>query len=615
MKTIVLDFETFYDDQFSLRRLTPVEYILDPRFETILCAVKEDGGTGFYLTPDELRAYLKQLPEKVTVISHNALFDMCILAWVFDYIPTIMVDTLGMARAWLQHKLKSLSLASVAMHYGVGIKGGTVHQVKGMGLAAIKAAGFYHEYAAYSVNDADLCWAIYRKMIDEGFPVAEIAIMDTVLRCCVKPKFQLDQNKLHEHLHDVQTSKQNLLARCGMTSRDDLMSNEKFAAALRLLDVEPPRKISLVTGNEAYAFAKTDEAFTDLEEHDNPEVQALVSARLGLKTTLEETRTQRMISISNLTWKGNDQKLLPIPLRYSGAHTHRLSGDWKLNLQNLPSRRNNTIRTAIIAPPGHTVVAVDASQIEARINAWFCGQTDLVEAFRRGEDVYSTFASEVYGYPVTKALKKERTLGKVSILGLGYNMGGPKFVDTVRLQSGGEVIIDDVESARVVQIYRRKYHRIPQMWKMLDNLLGRMTQDFEHTIGPVTFERERIRLPSGLYLNYHDLQNKNGQWTFSYAGRPKYTYGGKVLENIIQALARICVMDAAVRVRKRLIKAENHVWLSLQVHDELVYVVPDRFVAIVRGIVSEEMRRPPWWGLDIPLGSEAAIGNSFGSAK
>lgn len=624
MKTIVLDFETYYDSEYSLRKMTPVEYIMDARFEVIGCAVKEADQPPFWLTHEELAIYLDMLPERVTIVSHNALFDMCILSWIYDYVPTIMIDTLGMARAWMGHKMRSLALASLATYLGIGVKGDTVYKVQGMGLAAIKAAGFYEDYAAYSCTDADLCWKLYRHMIDEGFPVQEIAVMDTVLRCAVKPKFVLDQGLLAEHLHNTIQAKQNLLARIGLTSRDDLMSNDRFADSLRALGVEPPTKISLTTGKETYAFAKTDQAFMDLEEHENPDVQALVSARLGVKSTIEETRTQRLISISQLTWQGSragQAGLLPMPLRYSGAHTHRLSGDWKLNMQNLPARGNSKIREAIKAPKGHKVVAVDASQIEARVAGWFCGETKLTNAFAGGEDVYSSFATEVFGYEVKKSTNKvERFIGKTAVLGLQYGLGWMKFQSTVAMQSkaqvGQEVLLSDEEAQKVVTTYRTTYSAIPDMWKTLDGQIARMTGNCYINRGPCTFVKGAVKLPSGLYLNYYNLENKDRQWWFTYGGKPKYLYGGKMLENIVQALARICVMDAAVRVRKRLsTMGLGDIELNLQVHDELVYIVPTELAATVQGIVYEEMCRRPAWGTDIPLDAEGGSGDSYGDAK
>jgi DNA polymerase len=621
MQTIVLDFETYYDNDYSLRKMTPVEYIQDPRFEIIGCAVKAGTDPAIWMTEPELRDYLAKLPAKVAIISHNALFDMCIVSWKLGYVPHLMIDTLGMARAWLGHKLKSLALNSVAMELGLGVKGDTVHKVVGMGIAAIKASGFYEEYAAYSCNDAELCYQIYDTIMRQGFPPKELGVLDTVLRCAVQPKFMLDSYKLAEHLNDIRAMKQTLLGRCGLSSRDDLMSNEKFAEALRTLGVDPPMKTSLTTGKETYAFSKTDPDFLELEDHPDPAVSALVAARLGVKSTIEETRTEKLMKIANLTWQGNTAALMPMPLRYSGAHTHRLSGDWKLNMQNLPSRGNNKIRSALIAPPGHQVVTCDSSQIEARMVGWICEQENLVEAFAKGQDVYSLFASEVFGRTVTKGDKAERFVGKTAILGLGYGLGWAKFQKAIKLQSkaqtGQEIILTDDEAQKVVTIYRQTYEAIPRMWRYLNNQIPFMASENMLSAGlhPITFQHGRIVLPSGLSLHYHNLKQNDGQWWFTYGGKPKYLYGGKMLENIVQALARIVVMDAAMRIRKRLSSITDDVWLNLQVHDELVYIVPDDLVPVAKEIVLEEMRRCPVWADGLPLDGEVGVGPSYGDAK
>lgn len=617
MKTITLDFETYYDSEFSLRKMTPVQYVLDPRFAVIGCAVRDERGCRF-LSDEELREYLAGLPAKVTILSHNALFDMCVLAWWYGYVPTLMVDTMGMARAMLSYRLRSLSLDSVAMALGLGVKGKTVHKVMGMTLADIKAQGIYPEYAEYSCNDAELCYAIYRRLVADGFPPREIFVMDTVLRACVLPRFTLNSNLLAEHLLATQQAKADLLARTGLEDRSQLMSNDMFAEVLRRLGVEPPTKISLTTGKETYAFAKTDADFIELEEHPNPDVQALVAARVGIKSTIEETRTQRLLSIAALDWGGGQRGLLPVPLRYSGAHTHRLSGDWKLNLQNLPSRGNNKLRSAIEAPPGHKVLARDSSQIEARMAAWLCGATEMVQQFANKEDVYSTFASAVFGYDVNKKDHPvERFVGKTGILGLQYGLGWPKFQGTVAMQSkaqlGQEVLLTDEQASKTVQTYRTRYNAIPRMWRTLESLLPHMTGTFHHVIGPLTFERRAVLLPSGLKLFYHNLHcDENGQWRFEYAGKPKYIYGGKLLENITQALARIVIMDAAVAVRLWADREGIPIWMNLQVHDELVYVVPDELVDIVDAKLAEEMDRRPSWAPDLPLASEMGLGGSFG---
>jgi DNA polymerase len=418
----------------------------------------------------------------------------------------------------------------------------------------------------------------------------------------------------------VKAKKEALLARINF-SREDLMSNDKFAAALITLGVTPPKKTSLTDGKEKWAFSKTDVEFIELEEHEDPDVQTLVSARLGVKTTLEETRTQRFIDLSNLHW-AEGEHWMPIPLRYGGAHTHRLSGEWKMNLQNLP--RGGALRRALIAPKGYSVIAPDASQIEARINAWLGGEQELLNDFRNKADIYSKFAGEqIFGYPVSKQMKKERFLGKTSILGLGYGMGWSKFQATVKIQSraqiGEEILLEDAEAQRIVKAYRSKYSGIAASWAQLNsNGISALVNGGGFSIGPCEFQKNKITLPSGLHLHYHDLKYDaaKNEWVFTYAGRPKRIYGPKILENITQALARIVVMDAALAIEKRFTSEfDNPPGLALQVHDELVYIVPDEYVDRAVEIATEEMARPPVWALDLPLASECDIGKNYGEAK
>jgi hypothetical protein len=628
MEVIFLDFETYWDQDYTLKKMTPVEYILDPRFEVQLLTVKRGlSGVPYHIDGPDVGAFFATLPREVIIVTHNALFDMCICAWVYGYVPKLMVDTLGVARARLAAFLRSLSLASVAKHLGLGVKGGALINTKGLRFDQIKAnKNLYDPFVEYGINDVELCAGIYRVLVVEGkFPAQELVIADSVLRCTVQPKFVLDQTALAEHLFTIQQEKEQMLARsmlAGVNSVADLMSNEKFAEVLRQLGVDPPMKISPTTGKATYAFAKTDEGLNDLTEHENVAVQVVVAARLGHKTTIEETRTQRFLTISNLNW--NDTGVtpagnwggMPMPLRYSGAHTHRLSGDWKLNVQNLS--RGGKLRRALTAPPGCLVVAVDSSQIEARMVAWLSGCSKLVTAFAEGRDVYSEFATEVFGFHVTKANVPQRFVGKQSILGLGYGLGWVKFGKSIpvlsRLQIGQTIEMPDDEAQRVVNTYRRTYPEIPQTWKALGNLINiGLAGGNEVEFGPVRFKKNEIVLPSGLSLYYHDLYMADDQWLYTFGGKIKRLYGGKLMENISQALARIVIMDAMVRVRRRLAKFGIH--LTLQVHDELVYVVRADAAELVRQIVLEEMNRRPSWAPDLPLASEAGIGPNYGEAK
>jgi hypothetical protein len=632
MNTIFADFETYYDKEYSLRKMTPVEYILDPRFEAIGCAVIDgwpsNDQTPRWIEGPHLQTYFNSLDPRVTAfVTHNALFDMCICAWRFGFVPRLMVDTLGVSRACLGHLLRSHSLASVGAHLELGPKGDSIHKAVGMRLADLKAnPTFYAQYKAYALNDVVLCRGIYDKLVVSGeFPLEELAVMDMVLRCAVNPKLRLDATVLCEHLAEVQAGKAQALAAAGMQYDEhggcpDLMSNEKFAGLLRNYGVEPPTKVSKLTSKVTYAFAKTDPGMVALEEHDNPLVQTLVAARVGHKSTLEETRTKRLISISQLQWPGDEPffpplraALMPVPLRFSGAHTHRLSGDWKLNLQNLP--RGSKIKRALIAPAGYTIVTADAAQIEARGVASLCGQDDLVEQFERGEDVYASFASEAFGREITKQNDPgARFVGKTSILGLGFQSGWSTLQNALRVQSrsqlGYELKVPDEDAARYVSVYRSKYDQIPKAWRLLNttgiDVLAHGGGDFK--FGPCIFEKGSILLPSGLRLFYHKLERRDNEWWFEYAGKPEKIYGGKLLENIIQALARIITMNAAVRIQKRF-------ELALQVHDELGYVVPDEHVERVKTIVVEEMCKRPDWAPTWPLHAEPGVGKNYGECK
>lgn len=623
MKTIVLDFETYYDREYSLRKMTPVEYIMDTRFDIHGCAMHYNG-LGTWLEKPQLFEMLRQIDEtktKIAIVSHNALFDMCVLSWRCNFVPTLMIDTLSLARAWWMPHLRGVSLAKVTSYMGLAPKGDVIHKVIGLTRAQIIAAGLYDQLKDYAIHDAELCNAIYQRIMGEGFPVQELIVMDTVIRMATTPKFVLNPTKLAEHLHVTQEGKRQLLERCGVVDPKELTSNEKFATILRSLGIEPEMKTSPTTGLPAYAFAKTDQFMADLDEHDDPDVQAIAAARVGIKSTIEESRTQRFLNIANCQWPqriagelrpAGDLKWMPVPLKYSGAHTHRLSGDWKLNMQNM--RRGSKLRDALEAPPGRRVVKADASQIEARLVVAFSGQDDVVKMFEDKVDTYCALATKVFGFPVTKKGNPiERFVGKTGVLGLGFGLGWMKFQSAIRAKSRievkQEVILSDDQAMNVVSVYRRENHKVTQMWRKLGDMIVAMTRpDCNIQLGPITFLHEKVRLPNGMFLYYNDLKYEHDEWRFTYAGIRIRIYGGKLMENIIQALARICTMGAAVRMRKRFPDVE----LAHQCHDELVYLPEEERAQEIYDALMYEMCVRPDWMPTLPLAAEGGIYLTYG---
>lgn len=608
MNILTLDFETFYSTEFSLSKITTEEYVRSPEFEVIGVSVQVDDAEPVWFSGGmvEIEHFLKQYDwSNSFALAHNAMFDGAIMSWLFNIRPKGWLDTLSMARA-LHGTEVGGSLKVLAEHYELGVKGTEVNDAKGF-----RRADFTPEhlasYGEYCRNDVALTYKLFNCMAAK-FPLSELRLIDLTLRMFIDPVLELDENVLRKHLDDVKAKKEALLVKAS-SDRDVLMSNPKFADLLRLYGVEPPMKVSPTTGKQTYAFAKNDEAFKELADHPNPEVQALVAARLGTKSTLEETRTERFIGIS-------ERGRLPVPLRYYAAHTGRWGGDDKLNLQNLP--RSSPLKKAIIAPAGHVMIDSDSSQIEARTLAWLAGQDDLVEAFDRGEDVYKIMASAIYSKPTDKITKDERFVGKTTILGAGYGMGAAKF--RAQLKNFG-VVIEEDEAKHIIDTYRRTYPKIQELWKTANNILGAVIGDQSAVLGRNDILKvegvKGILLPNGLHIKYPNLRwqetEQDGQLKLQYvydtkkgkATVPNHIYGGKVVENVCQALARIVIGEQMLLINKRYRPV-------MTVHDAIACVVPESEADIGISYVETCMRTRPKWAPELPLNCEAGYGKSYG---
>jgi len=606
MKIIALDFETYYDKEYSLSKLTTEEYIRDQRFETIGVGVKEDGtdATWFSGTQAQIKKYLDSLDlGQHLVLAHNAVFDAAILHWHFGIRPRGWLDTLSMARALHTIEVGG-SLAALAQYYKLGEKGTEVVNALGKRRTDFTAAELA-AYGEYCKNDCALTLELF-KILSQGYSNDELKLIDLTIRMFSEPVLELDANALLDHIHQVQVEKKKLLDAVTMVDKDQLMSNDKLAATLKLMGVTPPTKISPTTGKEAYAFAKSDEAFKALLEHEDVRIQAIVAARLGVKSTLEETRTQRFIEIAG-------RGTLPIPLRYYAAHTGRWGGDDKVNMQNLP--RNSPLKHAITAPEGHVLIDSDSSQIEARTLAWLAGQDDLVAAFEAGEDVYKKMASAIYNKPEADVTKDERFVGKTTILGAGYGMGANKFQSQLKVFN---VHMELDECRRVIQVYRETYPRIPALWKASGEALEWVQHNQIGYLGRgnllVVEGSKGIKLPNGMYIKYPNLratQKDDGGTELVYDTKrgkttvPNRIYGGKVVENVCQALARIVIGFQMLMVAKKY-------KVVMTVHDAIACIAPEEKADVAMEYVQLCMKLRPDWALDLPLSCEAGQGRSYG---
>ena len=411
MDIYTIDFETYYDRQYSLSKMTTEAYIRDPQFEVIGASIKKNDGKAIWVDQPQVEAVFKHLKpalEKAAILAHNTLFDGAILSWHYGIKPKLWLDTLSMARPYHAAQVGG-SLKALARHYKLGEKGSEVIAALGKRRADFTSDEI-GEYAKYCCNDTDLTRELFKKLLQK-FPPAELQVIDKTLRMYTEPELELDEDRLLAHEQAEIERKSSLVEDMGLQCTEDeakaiLMSNPKFAEYLDSIGVEPPIKISPRTGKTAFAFSKTDPGFKALLTHHDDRVVKAANARIGVKSTIELTRTQRLIQV-------NDRGNLPVMLNYYGAHTGRFSGGDKMNLQNFP--RGGELRKSLLAPEGKRLVACDSSQIEARMLAWVAGQTDLVKAFHMGRDVYSEFASKIYNRPVTKDNKIERFVGKTCL--------------------------------------------------------------------------------------------------------------------------------------------------------------------------------------------------------
>ena len=604
MKLLTIDFETYYSSDIGFAKQTTEEYIRCPEFHCIGVAVQVGDGEPewFSGTHEDMHQFLTQFDWAGSAgVAHNAIFDGAILNWIFGLRPKVWIDTLSMGRAIHGTEVGG-SLGALAKHYNLGVKGTEVVDAKGLKRTDFPAEQL-KKYGEYCKNDVRLTYDLFKAM-GAGFPLFELKLIDLTVRMFTEPVLQLDKAVLAEHLSLIRFTKAQAL---GAYDKDTLMSNPKFAQLLLAFNVQPPMKTSPANGKQTYAFAKNDEGFKALLEHPIPQVQAIVAARLGVKSTLEETRTERFIGIA-------ERGSLPVPLRYYAAHTGRWGGDDKVNLQNLP--RASELKRAIIAPTGYSVIDSDSSQIEARTLAWLAGQNDLVEAFEKGEDVYRIMASAIYGKAVEAITKDERFVGKTTILGAGYGMGAAKFKAQLKA-FGVEVTLE--EAQRIINTYRTTYPKITALWKDAQKALTAIIREQSTAIGRdgilQIHGKEGILLPNGLYLKYSNLrkmQNEDdGEVEYLYDTRkwkatvPDKIYGGKVVENVCQALARTIIGEQMLRVAKKY-------KVAMTVHDAICCVVPTQEVKTAKEYVEMCMRIRPEWAPELPLNCEAGYGQSYG---
>lgn len=612
MQVITLDFETLYDKTYSLSKMSTAAYIEDEKFEVIGVAAKvnNEPTEWFSGTEKATKEWLLKFDwENNALLAHNALFDATILSYRFGIKPKLILDTLSMARAVHGTEVGG-SLAALVTHYNLGEKGTEVVNALGK-----RRCDFSPEeldaYASYCVNDVELTWKLFN-MLNHHFEKTEIQLIDMTVRMHTEPMLTLDRDILEASLVEIQQKKEAALKEAGV-DKAELMSNPRFAEVLKGFGVEPPTKVSPTTGKDTYAFAKKDEGLLALLEHEDIRVQTVVAARLQVKETLEETKTQRLIEVCD---RGDT---LPVGLKYYGAE---VTGRWSaggdgggLQMQNVA--RDSRIKEAIIAPLGYSIVSADLSNIEVRTNLYLAGQMDQLDIIRSGRDLYKDFANKAFGVSYDDVDDQQRYVAKTAVLGLGYGSGAKVLRKSVKLGSG--VDIGEKESERIVALYREVNHRVVSAWRQAEDILEAMYCDDKYlykpgALGMSIWGSYGVEMPSKMYIRYpklHKFLNDKNREEWAYVGRrnvKQRMYSSKCVQNISQGLARCIMGESLARINRRY-------RVALTVHDSVYCVVKTEEADEALAFVIKEMTTPPAWAPGIPLAAKGGVGQSLKEEK
>lgn len=659
-KLVVLDFETYFDNDYTLKKLSTSEYIRDPRFRAHMVGIKIGTRKTRVIPAWQIKAEFAKIDwAQHDVCCHNSAFDALILSHHYGVIPRTYFDTLSMARGLYSNDVAG-ELDDVAAYLGKGNKLPDILEMS-RGIEVLPP-DTYKLMAGYCAQDVDLTYEIFKDMVALT-PETEMRLIHMTIRMFADPVLKVDIPRVRIELDRELKEREDLLlsidtsdfpdkslklAERSLPDHDKQLlkakkivgSNEKFADLLRNEGVEPPTKISPAWTNKpkderdeskknSYAFAKDDAEFLELpgrvsewsgldpnKAADVAEmaaladrVQALIDVRLAVKSTTNITRAQRFLTA------GANGMSLPVGYAYARAHTYRYGGNNSMNMQNL--KRGGELRQSILAPKGRVICVTDSGQIECRVNGWLWDQDDLLQSFREadagiGRDAYCNFGDIIYNRMITKADKMERFVGKVAVLGLGFMMGAPKFQGTLAKGAlGGPPVYFGLDECKaIVNKYRLKNFKIAAGWAKCAKIIEDMASGITGSWKCLHWEKERIWGPDGTSLKYPDLRKSWNEekgweeWSYDAKGVRKKLYGGLLDENLVQYLARMIVTTQMLEIDKKR-------RVVMMTHDEIVTAVPTRSAEITMKEMYAAMRRAPAWCADIPLNCEGGFSNNY----
>jgi len=665
---LVLDWETYADDEYNLRKkdIYYPDYVADDRFEILGLGyhrLPEQGKPSMFMPahdPGHIEEIVRLMKhwygdnlERCTVSGQNLFFDLLVLREKYGITPRYTVDTLDLSRhldARDRH-----DLGHNAKKYGAAKPKGDTKRFFGLRPRTMVEKD-WQDIEEYCCGDIDITAYLLKLLLPKiTRPNVELRLACQTLRMFLDPHITIDMELGERLARDMTaeitnvveaTRKHSILSvlppspgmrrppKVRMIEHEDISKNGLFSNLLRQALPEG-EDIPMKQGkNEMIpAFSKDDDGCKHLLAHSVPAVRDLMEARLAIKSWPTHIKRVKRIMRQALCRDG----MFGIPLKYYGGHTGRYSGAGGVNAQNFGARDVHElikqVGKMLRAEYGYLMGTGDLSQIEARKIAWLAGQTDLVDQFAAGVDIYSDFAQNNIFHQETrkptdeewendpefaKQLSIRRDFGKEVILACGYGMGGTTFYIRCRQNKGLRPLFDNgtYDAAfchHLVKLYRGRYTKIISYWGELERAFRFVTKypdqttKVMHNGHGIEFYNENditiLRLPSGRCMFYPKARvDAEGKLSYT-TGKVKYhLYGGKLAENVTQASARDVFGDGLLRLE------DNGFIVLFSVHDQAITLIRDDDQAEER---LAEMHRlqtviEPWYE-GLPVATEGKL--------
>jgi DNA polymerase len=664
---LVFDFETYFDRDYSLKKLSTVEFVMDPRFEVTGLGYwasspatwGSEYGFGFS-TPDKIDRDLGMFKlthgpnlERCTVVVANGKFDCLVLRERYGITPRYVVDVQDLGRnldARDRHAVEHM-----AVKYGTPNPKGDTMQFSGLHWGEMTPEQ-RTALTTYCKTDVEIEAHLFKTLLPQIVnPETELRLSDQTLKLFLNPAIRVNTDLGRELIASMEAELSRnveavrshglLYVEPGKVSKRVSrppivrpvtaggISGDRSFVSLLAAALPPGESVPMKQGKKKQipALAKTDEALDYLLTHPKPAVRALVEARKATDSwPAHISRVHRIMDQARA--RGG---LTGFPLCYYGGHTGRFSGAMGVNFQNLGARDVHPLVKQVGAmletPDGYTFGTGDLSQIEARIVAWLAGQSDLVQGFARGEDVYSDLAQNSIFHEETRkprkddppelaaAMKLRRDFGKMCCLACGFGMGA----NTFYLRC---IINKDLKSAftsgkysrgfcdKIVSAYRQRYTKIVAYWYEIERAWRFVTKYpaqtavVSHVGREIRFSHRNkttiVTLPSGRELYYPGASvNVKGECRYRWGK----TYAGSLVENIVQATARDVFTTGLLRIEDAGFVLIGHI------HDSATVLLKRDGTEDVRLAEMHRLQTDPiLWASGLPVATEGSLSCAFG---